>query len=125
MSLLKRLGYYLGGFSVGLVILAFILSQKNFSCSYGPNARVLKNIRLKEKVYSEEATQALKQKLIDTASIRLMLLHGDVDFSRSDTKAEPCRYYFIDGYTAERKEVTMKVENCDSIATIQQFYFKE
>ncbi len=39
MKLIQRIGYYLGGFSIGLVILAFFLNGKKTSCSYGPDAR--------------------------------------------------------------------------------------
>ena len=44
MKFIHRLGYYLGGFSIGLIFLAFFLSGKRASCDYGPDARVLKNI---------------------------------------------------------------------------------
>ena len=48
MTLIQRIGYYLGGFSIGLVILAFFLNGKKTSCSYGPDSRVLKNINSKK-----------------------------------------------------------------------------
>ena len=41
MSFLKRLSYYLGGFSVGIVLLIFFLSGKNTRCTYTPDARVI------------------------------------------------------------------------------------
>ena len=48
MKFIHRLGYYLGGFSIGLIFLAFFLSGKRASCDYGPDARVLKNIGQKK-----------------------------------------------------------------------------
>ena len=44
MKFIHRLGYYLGGFSIGLILLAFFLQGKKTSCDYGPNARTTKNI---------------------------------------------------------------------------------
>ena len=44
MSFLYRLGYYLGGFSAGLVILFFLFNGKRTQCNYGPEARVLNNL---------------------------------------------------------------------------------
>ena len=41
MSFLKRLSYYLGGFSVGIVLLVFFLGGKNTRCTYTPDARVI------------------------------------------------------------------------------------
>ena len=40
MAFLKRLGYYLFGLSIGVIILSFIFSGKKTSCNYGPQARV-------------------------------------------------------------------------------------
>ena len=59
MNLKQRLGYYLGGFSIGLIFLAFFFSGKRTSCAYGPEARVLKNINTKPLVYSEEIERTL------------------------------------------------------------------
>jgi len=44
MEFLHRLGYYLGGFSIGLVLLFFIFNGKRTQCHYGPEARVLDNL---------------------------------------------------------------------------------
>ena len=44
MSFLYRLGYYLGGFSAGLVILFFLFNGKRTQCNYGPQARVINNL---------------------------------------------------------------------------------
>jgi hypothetical protein len=44
MKFKHRLGFFLGGFSIGLVFLAFFLKQKKTKFAYGPNDRVLKNI---------------------------------------------------------------------------------
>ena len=64
MRLIQRLGYYLGGFSLGLIILAFFLSGKKTSCAYGPNARVLKNINTKKLVYSDLVKDAINNKYL-------------------------------------------------------------
>ena len=54
MKLIQRIGYYLGGFSLGLIILAFFFSKKKTSCSYGPEARVIKNINSKKILFSND-----------------------------------------------------------------------
>jgi len=60
MKFIHRLGYYLGGFSIGLIFLAFFLSGKRASCDYGPDARVLKNIGLKQLQFDERVEDMLK-----------------------------------------------------------------
>ncbi|MHA6280665.1 DUF4258 domain-containing protein [Salinimicrobium sp. CAU 1759] len=124
MKFIHRLGYYLGGFAIGLVILAFFLSGKRTSCAYGPDARVLKNIRLKERAYSEEALEEMQRSQIDTASINRVLHKGDVDFSRSNTDLDSCKIYMITG-NSEIGELEMLFENCDSLATLQEIWKKE
>ncbi|WP_341214659.1 hypothetical protein [uncultured Wocania sp.] len=113
MKLIQRIGYYLGGFSLGLIILAFFLNGKKVSCDYGPDARVLKNINSKTIKYSNDI-------VIDTIAIQYILKEGDINFSESNTRQKPCGVYIIEG-DYNKKEITLTVENCDSIATITNF----
>ena len=118
MKLIQRIGYYLGGFAIGLVILAFFLNGKKTSCSYGPEARVLKNINIKNIVYSPLVESFIDNKSIDSSMIRYVLKKGDINFSKSNTRQEPCGVYVIEGTSVNEKEIALTVENCDSIATV-------
>ena len=123
MKFIHRLGYYLGGFAIGLIILAFFLSGKKTSCAYGMDSRVLKNIRIKERVISEAAMDQMRQLQIDTTTISTLLTKGDVDFSRSNTNADTCKTYIITGSTTSG-DLEMLFENCDSIATLKKIWKK-
>ncbi len=113
MKLIQRIGYYLGGFSLGLIILAFFLNGKKVSCDYGPDARVLKNINSKAIKYSRSMQ-------IDTTAMYYILKEGDINFSESDTRKEPCGVYVIEGDYNEAN-IILTVENCDSIATVTNY----
>ncbi|MFH4965354.1 hypothetical protein V8G69_10155 [Gaetbulibacter sp. M235] len=117
MKLIQRIGYYLGGFSMGLIILAFFLNGKKVSCDYGPDARVLKNINAKKIIYSNAVSLALSEKKIDSMSILYLLKKGDVNFSKSNPREIPCPIYFIEG-EYNKADLVLKVQNCDSIATL-------
>ena len=117
MKLIQRIGYYLGGFSIGLIILAFFLNGKKVSCDYGPEARVLKNINTKEIIYSETINNALLEKKIDSLTILFLLKRGDVNFSKSEPRQKPCGVYTIEG-TYNDKDLLLTVENCELTATI-------
>ena len=117
MKLIQRIGYYLGGFSMGLIILAFFLNGKKTSCSYGPDSRVLKNITSKKLLYTDVSKEALKNKVIDTNLIPSILKKGDINFSESNPRHKPCGVYLVEGELNER-HVLFTIENCDSIATI-------
>jgi len=122
MKLIQRIGYYLGGFSIGLVLLAFFLNGKKVSCDYGPDARVIKNISTKKLIYSSNALTEAFNKDLDTSSIKNIILNGDIDFSESNTRQEPCAVYQINS-TFNDDDIILKVENCDSLATIQEIKF--
>lgn len=123
MKLIQRVGYYLGGFSIGLIVLAFFLSGKKASCSYGLDARVLKNISTKKQLFSNSVETDIRNNRIDTAAISYLLKKGDVNFSKSNTKLDSCKVYVIEGnYNDE--EITLTIKNCDSIATIQNVNIK-
>ncbi|WP_299554716.1 hypothetical protein [Seonamhaeicola sp.] len=110
MKFIQRLGYYLGGLSIGLIILAFFLNGKKVSCDYGPEARVLKNINSKQLYYTNAFIK-------DSAVINHILKFGDVNFSESHPRQEPCGIYKVEGLYNDDTAI-LSVENCDSIAKI-------
>ncbi|WP_109300747.1 DUF4258 domain-containing protein [Aquimarina sp. AU474] len=118
MKFAQRLFYYLGGFAIGLILLFFFLGGKKTSCNYSPTARVLKNVRIKERIFSEKALIAMKNHQLDTADISTLLTKGNVDFSKSNTELDSCKVYLIEG-DIDEKTINLLVENCDSIATVK------
>ncbi|MDG5491648.1 hypothetical protein [Psychroserpens sp. SPM9] len=123
MKLIHRIGYYLGGFSIGLILLAFFLSGKKTSCDYGPNARTVKNISIKKRMFSQTAKDQMTYHNIDTLTISNLIKTGNVNFSKSDTKADSCKTYLIENQLDE-KAVELWIKNCDSTATIQSLLVK-
>ena len=110
------------GFIIGIILLLFFLNGKNASCDFFPNERMLKILRNKHRVYSEDVLQLMTTNKIDSIAIDYLLIHGDIDFSKSKVHQEPCRYYWIDGVILE-KESSIYVQNCDTVITIQNLYF--
>ncbi len=119
MSLLKRFVYYFGGLILGICFLYFFIGGSGASCEmdYFPNARVLKNIRLKERTFSEDVLRELTRQQLDTAAISQLLDDGNVLFSESDTKRDSCNIYVIEGKVTE-KLLKITVENCNKKATV-------
>jgi len=117
MKFIHRLGFYLGGFVIGLMLLFFFLGGKKTSCDYGPEARTLKNIRIKPRHFSEKALQAFNNQKVDTASISIFLKNGDVIFSESDASLDSCKQYVIRGVVTDKK-YKIRVENCENKTTV-------
>jgi len=120
MKFINRLGYYLGGFAIGLIILAFILSGKNASCDYGPNARTVKNISSKKLIYSEGARNSLTEAAIDSSLVKNLIKYGEVDFTKSLINEDSCNTYHIDNYYKEQK-VELLILNCEDQAVLTNF----
>lgn len=110
MAFLKRLGWYMVGLSIGIVFLVFFLKKKSEETGaefcYFPNCRVLKDMRSKPLVFSENFNQEK-----DTVLIQSFLTDGDIDFGKSDTKSELCKTYYI-SKSIEGKEWYLKAKSC-------------
>ena len=64
--LVKRIFYYLVGLSLGSVAVYFFWQKKNASFDYGMDARTLKTLRIRERLFSEQAKLSMQQHRIDT-----------------------------------------------------------
>lgn len=117
MNIAKRFGFYGFGFIIGLVLLFFFLNGKKAGCDYGPDARTLKNIKIKQRVFSTQSLQDLKKNNLDTATVSSLLKLGDVNFGESNTKLDSCKVYVIEG-SVKKIKLKMSVQNCKKTATI-------
>ena len=117
--LLKRIGYYLVGLSLGIVGVYFFWQKKEASFDYGMDSRTLKSIRTKKIIYAEEAQFWMNQNEIDTLIVNIILKNGDVDFGKGNPRQKPCAEYYITGKEPYKK-INLYIKRCDSIATIQR-----
>ncbi len=114
----RRFALYGFGFAMGIGMVFFFLGGKDASCNWMPNARMLNIIRGKQINYSAETRNTLTTTEIDSLDINAILLHGDIDFSKSETKNKPCRKYLING-SDNQENMTIIIKICDSIAIIE------
>lgn len=117
--LLKRIGYYLVGLSIGITGVYFFWQKKNASFDYGMDARTLKTIRVRERIFSEDAKKVMQNSNIDTLKISTILATGDVNFGKSKPRQKPCAEYYVTGIK-ELENVSLYVVRCDSTATIKK-----
>mgnify|MGYP000669292869 CR=1 FL=1 len=117
MQLLKRFGYYAIGLGFGAIIVLFIWKGKDVSFDYGMDARTLKTIRIKKRLFSDKAKQVLASTAVDSATIAAILTNGDVNFSKSRPRIKPCPEYFITGKDS-LNHIDLYITRCDSTATV-------
>ena len=98
-------------------LLMFFLNGKDASCDYGPNARTVKNISSKPIHYSNIASQFVNENALDSTTVSNLVKFGSVDFSKSKSKIDSCKVYYIENSYKERN-MLLKVKNCDSLATL-------
>jgi hypothetical protein len=122
MAFLKRLGFYLIGLSIGLVFLFFFLKKKSEETGahfcYFPNCRVLKDLRSKPLIYSEQINQLVTDQVLDSVTLAYFLNEGDINFKKSNTKSENCKTYLIEGIVKEKLRA-LTVKNCDSTVLVE------
>ena len=118
MKLLKRFLFYGIGLIIGSIFVYFIWEKKDVQFDYGPNARVLKNIRIKTQMYSSEVLNKLSSTNLDSATISQILKNGNVDIWNK-IELDSCIQYNIKGRDS-LKNITITVMNCDSVAIIEK-----
>lgn len=123
MTIWRKLLYYGIGVSMGVLMVFFLFGDRDIQCSYFPNDRVLHDLRKKEVIYQPAIKKQMLELRIDTADIRAMLLGGDVDFERSETRQEDsCKTYWIDFERESDPAFSALWQNCDSTATILEIH---
>ena len=119
MSLIKTIGLYLIGFSLGLVFLAFFFKEKRTEFCYLPNCRVLKEIRSKELTFTPEIQLLIDNNTITLEDFKILFLEGDIDFSRSNTNAKPCKNYLVNG-KIKGNPVEVALKNCANKIVVEK-----
>ncbi len=117
--LIKRIGYYLIGLSIGAVGVTFFWKNKKATFDYGMDARTLKTIRIKKRLYSNNVSKMMLNSEIDSLKIASVLTNGDVDFGKSKPRQKPCAEYFITGKDS-LENISLYVIRCDSTSTIEK-----
>ncbi|MBT8281228.1 MAG: DUF4258 domain-containing protein [Muriicola sp.] len=127
MAFLKRLGYYMIGLTIGIIFLTLFLKKKTSETGtefcYFPNCRVLKELRSKPLSYSSQIQEMINAREIDTLEIQNVLRDGDVIFSESDTEAQPCKTFLVEG-NINKNEAALLFKNCDSLTILESIDLK-
>ncbi len=106
------------GFAIGIVLVFFFLGGKKASCNWLPNDRILNIISQKKITFSEDVHNELTSTQTDSLDIMQILKRGEIDFSKSQVKNDPCRNYWIEG-AVDQKNLVITVEVCDSTAVVK------
>lgn len=106
MSFIKRLGFYLIGFSVGMVFLAFFFKEKRAEFCYLPNCRVLKELRSKPLEINHSAVE------LTIEEIKHLLTNAEVLFAQSNVKNKPCKIYVVKTQNNDEVQYLLTFHSC-------------
>mgnify|MGYP003958077761 CR=1 FL=1 len=115
--LIKRILYYLVGVAISSVGVYFFWQKKKATFDYGMDARTLKTIRIRTRLFTNTAINSMQKFGVDSLKISTILNNGDVDFGRGNPRKKPCAEYSIHGKHKQQK-VKLWIIRCDTLATI-------
>ncbi|XOD68517.1 MAG: hypothetical protein ACMUEM_05260 [Flavobacteriales bacterium AspAUS03] len=124
--MIKRLGYFLFGVSLGMIIVSLLFGRRATSCAYFPNQRILNEIKRKEIHFQTSEYPLSLGCYRDPVFIRSkLLINGKINFGESQAQKKPFPIYQI--YYLEvdsQKEIIFQIENQDQIAVIKNIRIK-
>ena len=82
--LIKRILYYLVGVAISSVGVYFFWQKKKATFDYGMDARTLKTIRIRTRLFTSTAINSMQKFGIDSLKISTILNNGDVDYGRGN-----------------------------------------
>ena len=112
MNLKKRLLYYGLVFGMGLVFVLLFFNLRG--CEWLPDNRVISAIKSSQIIITNNNNCKLDCNKITPKDIFLLIDNGDVDFSKSNTKARKKQYFISDN----NLELTFELYPFDSTAEI-------
>ena len=77
------------GVFISAIGVYFFWQKKKATFDYGMDARTLKTIRIRKRIYSENAQKTMLEFNIDTLKITTILNDGDVNFGQSKPRQKP------------------------------------
>ncbi len=126
MRIIQRVGYYLIGVAIGIVLLAIFVKGKMkdriLDFAYLPEARVLKSLSNMSFTLSAKAKQTPLGNEIDSTWLSSFYKNADIDFSNSNPRKEAClKEYTVNGNAKKQMlSVFLTLNPCDSLVEIQE-----
>ena len=116
----KRLRLFLVGFIFGIIVVVFVYGDKSSNLlTWTPEGRVLKRLRLTEKVISDSMQCVLNCNNFNDDSWYYMYRNGDVNFSKARNKPFPIYSVTIKNDTIPLTKLTFSTE--DNLSVLIDF----
>ena len=108
MDFSKKIKLFSFGLLLGTFFLITFLNGKKVSCNYGPESRVINNLKQKKWIFEN------KKIALDSFNVIDFLENSKVDFNKSNTRKDSCRVYYLRGIR-QYKGIIINATNCSKI----------
>ena len=112
MNFSKKIKLFSFGLLIGIFFLITFLNGKKLSCNYGPESRVINNLKQKKWVFKKKNINQDTLDLID------FLENSKVVFNKSNTRKDSCRVYHLKGIGKYQK-IIINAENCSKVVSAE------
>ena len=110
----KKIKFFSLGLLLGTFFLITFLNGKKLSCNYGPESRVINNLKQKKWVFDDNSIG------LDSLVLADFLKSSKVVFGKSEIRRDSCKIYHLKGID-EFKKIIVSAENCSKIVKAKVF----
>ena len=112
MNFSKKIKLFSFGLLLGIFFLITFLNGKKLSCNYGPESRVINNLKQKKWIFDNEI------KALDSLNLIEFLENSKVVFNKSNTRKDSCKVYYLKGI-GKYQEIIINAENCSRVVSAE------
>jgi hypothetical protein len=112
----RRLRFYLVGFGIGMLMVSVLFKGRS-GCKM-PGTVKMEELQSQDIELTRHVKCRMKCRSITTADIARVLVHGSIDYGKSNVQDKPCGTYAVEGKTKEGKELRIIVADCDTISKL-------
>ena len=102
----KKIKFFSLGLLLGTFFLITFLNGKKLSCNYGPESRVIYNLKQKKWIFKNMA--------LDSLNLIHFLENSKVIFNKSNTRKDSCKVYYLKGL-GKYKGTIINAKNCSKV----------
>ena len=110
----KKIKFFSLGLLLGTFFLITFLNGKKLSCNYGPESRVINNLKQKKWIFDDY------RRGLDSLELADFLKSSKVVFTKSQIRRDSCKIYHLKGIN-QFENIIINAENCSKIVRAKIF----
>ena len=113
---LRRLRFYVLGFLIGTFAVSILFKGRG-GCKL-PGTMKRDELSSQKTEYTQHAQCRMVCRKITEEEIKMVLMNGSINYTKSNAQDKPCATYAVEGYTADGQNIRIVVADCDTVSRI-------